>query len=73
MREFLVCHDYGTGGLWWWMEAVSADDINARFRDVVVFDQPPGWWTDEMDQKVQRRRLSEAPDEALASLLRSPT
>jgi hypothetical protein len=71
MRKFLVCHDYGTGGLWWWIEAPSADDIHAKFRDLIVLDQPPTWWNDEMDRHAKRYRLSEPPDEPLSMLTRN--
>ena len=49
MRPFLVCYDYGTGGLWWWITANSADEITAAFREVLGFDQPPLWWNDDVD------------------------
>lgn len=70
MRPFLVCHDYGTGGLWWWITASSADEITATFRDVIVLDQPPHWWTEDMERAVPRRAISDEPDNALAQLLR---
>lgn len=61
-RPYLVCYDYGTGGLWWWITAPSAEDISATYEDVIVFDEPPSWWTEEDDQNVQRLRLgNDAP------------
>ena len=69
-REFLVCHDYGTGGLWWWIEAESADAINAMFKGVEVFHEPPDWWNEDKVPGVEHRRLSDPPEGALALLLR---
>jgi 8-oxo-dGTP pyrophosphatase MutT (NUDIX family) len=34
--RYLVCHDYGMGGLWWWVTARSAKEIMERVADVVV-------------------------------------
>jgi hypothetical protein len=42
-REFLVCHDYGMGGIWWWMTAPSAEAISEYYGDVTVFDGLPPW------------------------------
>ena len=71
MRPFLVCYDYGTGGLWWWIMANSAEDITATYREVTVLDQAPPWWTDDIDREVPRREISNEPDSALALLLRN--
>jgi hypothetical protein len=70
-RPFLVCFDYGTGGVWWWITASSPDAIVAKYRDVIVFDQPPGWWDADRDSLTPRRELSGPPDAALALLSRS--
>jgi hypothetical protein len=70
MRPFVVCHDYETGGLWWWITANSAEQIMAMFRDVVVFEQPPPWWTGDLDRMAPRTSIDDHPDQALALLLR---
>ena len=73
MRPYLVCYDYGTGGLWWWITAASADEITAAFREVTVFDSPPSWWNAEIDQLTPRRLISDAPNETLAILVTKST
>ena len=70
MREFLSCYDYGTGGLWWWIEAESADAIHAEFRDLTVFDKPPAWWDERGGPEPNHYRLGDRPDVALAQLRR---
>lgn len=70
MREFLVCHDYGMGGLWWWIAAADAEAIRAVFRDVVVFDVRPDWWTGEQDVLTQHVEVAFMGDEALNMLRR---
>jgi hypothetical protein len=38
--RFLVLHDYGMGGLWWWIHARSAREILEAFAEVEVVDGP---------------------------------
>ncbi|WP_278262663.1 hypothetical protein [Nocardia sp. AG03] len=39
-RRFLVSHDYGMGGAWWWISAHSAREIEATFAEVQVVEDP---------------------------------
>ena len=70
MQQFLVCHDYDTGGLWWRITATSAAQIEAKFRDVTVFEQPPAWWTQEMERVTPQCSIDDVPEGALAMLVR---
>ena len=70
MPQYLVCHDYGTGGLWWWINALSSGDIIDRYRDVTVFERPPGWWREDLDKTVERRNLGDPDTPPLAALRR---
>ncbi|MEU9731394.1 hypothetical protein [Streptomyces sp. NPDC048002] len=36
--RFLVLHDYGMGGLWWWIRARSAREVLETFAEVEVVD-----------------------------------
>ena len=36
MNRFLVLHDYGMGGLWWWITAPSEDAILDAFAEVEI-------------------------------------
>lgn len=38
--RFLVLHDYGMGGLWWWVHARSAREVLETFAEVEVVDRP---------------------------------
>ncbi len=42
-NEFLVCYDYGTGGLWAILRARSADEIRGKFSELLVIDEKPAW------------------------------
>jgi len=54
-RAYLVLHDYGMGGLWWWIRASSAEEITAAFAEVEVVGNPAAitrartWDLDELD------------------------
>ncbi|XVV16279.1 hypothetical protein ACQP2X_18555 [Actinoplanes sp. CA-131856] len=39
-ERFLVVHDYGMGGLWWWIHARSADEIVETFAELEVVGDP---------------------------------
>jgi hypothetical protein len=40
LKRFLVLHDYGMGGLWWWIHARSEREIMETFAEVEVVDDP---------------------------------
>jgi hypothetical protein len=58
-RPYLVCYDYGTGGLWWWITAPSPDDISSTYENVIVYEEPPSWWTEESNHNVTHLRLGD--------------
>jgi hypothetical protein len=39
-KRFLVLHDYGMGGLWWWIHARSEPEIMHTFAEVEVVTDP---------------------------------
>lgn len=39
-KRFLVLHDYGMGGLWWWIHAGSEGEIAQTFAEVEVITDP---------------------------------
>ena len=45
--RYLICHDYGQGGLWCYVCAESPQLIEDKFRDIKVFTEKPMWWTAE--------------------------
>jgi hypothetical protein len=54
-QRFLVLHDYGMGGLSWWVQARSTREVLETFAEVEVVDTPAdiaraeGWGLDEVD------------------------
>jgi hypothetical protein len=54
-QRYLVLHDYGMGGLWWWIHARSVREVRETFAEVEVVDesgavaQAEGWQLAEVD------------------------
>ncbi|MGP3919042.1 hypothetical protein [Nonomuraea sp. 10N515B] len=54
-QRFLILHDYGMGGSWWWVRARSAREVLETFAEVEVIEAPEaieraeGWNLDEAD------------------------
>lgn len=42
-EPFLVCYDYGTGGLWGVLMAPSVAAITAKYPELDIADEPPAW------------------------------
>ncbi|GLZ13046.1 hypothetical protein Acsp04_32810 [Actinomadura sp. NBRC 104425] len=36
----LVCHDYGMGGMWWWVWAASPEEVVTTFAETEVVTEP---------------------------------
>ena len=60
-RAHLVLHDYGMGGLWWWIRASSTEEITAAFAEVEVISVPETtarartWDLEELDIENAKR------------------
>src|SRR5688572_2912339 len=54
-QRYLVLHDYGMGGLWWWIHARSVREVMETFAEVEVVTDPAalaraeGWGIDDVD------------------------
>jgi hypothetical protein len=55
--EFLVCYDYGMGGLWGFMYAESIDAIKAKYPELLVVTSKPDWMTDEYFERKHSEPL----------------
>lgn len=49
---FLIAYDYGMGGLWGVLRAGSADEIKAKYHEVIVVEERPQWMDDESFQSL---------------------
>jgi hypothetical protein len=46
-RRYLVCYDYGMGGLWSYVLAESAEAISGPYPELTVFEDRPTWMSAE--------------------------
>ena len=73
MPRYLTVHDYGTGGLWWHIDAKSAREITDRFPTLTVFEEAPPWWREEMKRLTGTHRLGTPLNDAVLAGLEGRT
>jgi hypothetical protein len=73
-QRYLVAHDYGQGGIWSFVLARSAAEIEERFCDHQVVESSPSWLTGDILTTIERNRTYDAdaikPDDWIAKFLR---
>jgi len=42
--SYLVCYDYGQGGLWAFVKGHSAQEISVRYPELMVFPEAPPFY-----------------------------
>ncbi len=72
MAEFLACYDYGAGGVWLYVEAESAAKLLERYPALKVIENPPTWWTPELERDARAKVREHFWDQWLADLLPKP-
>ena len=70
-EPFLVCYDYGTGGLWGVLMAPSVAAISARYPELYIADEPPAWMSRGRYQSLRGEPLwlDDAPPRGLLHAL----
>jgi hypothetical protein len=68
MKEYLACYDYGTGGIWYWMLAASAQEVRLAFPQFIVFESKPDWWKNNPMKDLPVHRIGEPLDSVLAKI-----
>jgi hypothetical protein len=53
VAEFLVCYDYGQGGIWLYLEAGDPTEITSKYPALTVLEAPPDWWNGEMENSAR--------------------
>jgi hypothetical protein len=67
--HYLVCYDYGMGGLWWFIKAESADAIRHASPELSVFEEVPSWMLDQHWSHIEKDDLASPKSEALRMIL----
>ena len=68
--EFLIVYGYGMGGLWGVLIAPSEQAIAAKYPELVVVRERPGWMDDERFEKLRSEPLW-LDDDPPAGMLRA--
>lgn len=71
-KTFLVCYDYGMGGLWGLLSAQSESDIRRIFPELSIFQERPRWMKDEQYVRIvekQRHDIDETPKGMLKAVI----
>lgn len=61
MAEFLVCYDYGMGGLWALVEAGAPEKILREYPEVVIFEEPPAWVDEDQMARLRAETITLTP------------
>jgi hypothetical protein len=64
-------YDYGQGGIWAVVEAISRELIADRFPELQIFERAPAWMDEQTIARIEGETLSiEAPSGLLADIVR---
>lgn len=55
-QPFLVVYHYGQGGIWGYVVAESAEQIEREFPELTVVNERPGWMTEEREARIRNGR-----------------
>jgi hypothetical protein len=69
-REFIAVYDYDTGGVWFIINARSAEEIMSKWPFLTVTETRPSWMTDERFDETFRNRQLQDIDEPEIDLLK---
>jgi hypothetical protein len=62
-NQYLILHDYGTGGVWGLMTARSEQEIYDKYPMVEVIKMRPAWMTDAVYNEIILKNLFDIDDE----------
>lgn len=54
-QRYLIVHDYGMGGIWGYMYANSADEIERRYPELKVVHDAPDWLQGSYRTQIEKR------------------
>jgi hypothetical protein len=69
-QTFLTVYDYGTGGIWTFITADSAEQIRKELPALEIVYETPGWMTTEELGRLRTLDVDDRDDEFLTELRR---
>jgi hypothetical protein len=66
--RFLTVYDYGSGGVWQYFTAPSADDIRAKYPALTIVPTIPSWLEEEGSTPLREYDINSEPDAFLTEL-----
>jgi hypothetical protein len=74
-QRYLVVYDYGQGGVWAFVRARSAAEVEDTFRDLKVVENMPSWLTGDALAKTEQRMTFDVdaiePEDWIAKFVRA--
>ena len=70
-QKYLVVHDYGTGGIWYYIIARSKEEIESKFPGFEVIEEEPAWLDEKTKQTLEIHDIDDEPvDDYLKSMMK---
>jgi hypothetical protein len=70
--RFLTIYDYGTGGVWQFFSAESAEQILSKYPQLKVIDTWPTWLTEDESSQTRTYDIDAPPDSFLVAFVKEP-
>lgn len=67
--KFITVYDYGTGGVWRYIYAESAGEIQKKYPRLKVLDREPSWFGDEHRKYTLECDIDDPPDVFLKGMM----
>ncbi len=63
-QRFLVCYDYGMGGIWRIVRAPSAESIAEKLPELTVFNDRPSWMDNQDFERIATGSVVDIEDDS---------
>ncbi|MNR52835.1 hypothetical protein D3C85_1727490 [compost metagenome] len=67
-QRFLVCYDYGMGGLWAFIYARSSEEILGKYPELFIATEQPGWMDENKMADIESRESHDIDGEPFGVL-----
>ena len=71
VKKFLTVYDYGMGAIWYYIFALSKEEITDAFPELEVLDKEPAWFDDDIKNKIRTYKMGDEPTEFLKRMMKA--